>query len=133
MQIWVKRPWWNFIQVFCNKLIEKYMLYYIIFALSSFAILKPTQACLITKPSLSYLVKVIFEHIHKIEIDSFTLICSQNLLYLHLLDACKLASCCKKRKSLKSKFAITTGHRGVCCNPCNWDGRYWMPTMVGDP
>ncbi len=22
---------------------------------------------------------------------------------------------------------------GVCCNPCNWDGRNWMPTMVGDP
>jgi hypothetical protein len=18
-------------------------------------------------------------------------------------------------------------------NPCNWDGRYWMPTMVGNP
>ncbi len=29
--------------------------------------------------------------------------------------------------------AKITGHRGVCCNPCNWDGRYWMPTMVGDP
>ncbi len=28
---------------------------------------------------------------------------------------------------------IKTGHRGMCCNPCNWDGRYWMPTMVGDP
>ena len=67
------------------------MLYYIDFALSSFAILKPTQACLITKPSLSYLVKVFFEQIHKIELDSLTLICSQNLLYLHLLNACKLA------------------------------------------
>jgi hypothetical protein len=21
----------------------------------------------------------------------------------------------------------------VCCNPCNWDGRYWMPTMAGNP
>ena len=26
-----------------------------------------------------------------------------------------------------------TGHRGLCSNPCNWYGRYWMPTMVGDP
>jgi hypothetical protein len=33
----------------------------------------------------------------------------------------------------KTKGSQITGHRGVCCNPCNWDGRYWMPTMVGDP
>ncbi len=31
------------------------------------------------------------------------------------------------------KMLLQTGHRGMCCNPCNWDGRYWMPTMVGDP
>ncbi len=34
---------------------------------------------------------------------------------------------------LSCKHIFITGHRGVCCNPCNWDGRYWMPTMVGDP
>ena len=35
---------------------------------------------------------------------------------------------------LKLKVPLKkTGHRGVCCNPCNWDGRYWMPTMVGNP
>ncbi len=32
-----------------------------------------------------------------------------------------------------SKRDGETGHRGVCCNPCNWDGRNWMPTVVGDP
>jgi acetolactate synthase-1/2/3 large subunit len=31
------------------------------------------------------------------------------------------------------KYHLETGHRGVCCNPCNWDGRNWMPTMVGHP
>jgi len=34
---------------------------------------------------------------------------------------------------LQVRLGLETGHRGVCCNPCNWDGRYWMPTMVGDP
>jgi len=24
-------------------------------------------------------------------------------------------------------------HCGMNCNPCNWDGRNWMPMMVGDP
>ncbi len=27
---------------------------------------------------------------------------------------------------------LHTGHHGLCCNPCNWDGRYWMPMMVGN-
>jgi hypothetical protein len=41
----------------------------------------------------------------------------------------------EKRKKERKKEGKNEGtvHRGVCCNPCNWDGRYWMPTMVGDP
>jgi hypothetical protein len=27
----------------------------------------------------------------------------------------------------------TGNYNGVCCNPCNWDGIYWMPTMVDNP
>jgi hypothetical protein len=39
----------------------------------------------------------------------------------------------KEQRQKRTKTEKKTGHRGVCCNPCNWDGRYWMPTMVGDP
>ncbi len=37
-------------------------------------------------------------------------------------EACQLT-----RTKVPQKKPEKTGHRGVCCNPCNWDGRYWMP------
>ncbi len=40
---------------------------------------------------------------------------------------------CSREFAEVDKIWSLTGHRGVCCNPCNWDSRYWMPTLVGDP